>query len=411
MKRKMRRIYGLMLILMLFCFGITAEAATQKTMYVGKTYSLQIKNGKQWTSSNKAIIKVTQKGRVTPLRPGTAKVTVKKGKKKVTFLITSKSPFLSKKSLTLRKGQSQKIKLNGAASSKWHSSNPKVATVSNGKITAVKSGTAKITCTDKNNKKYTCRITVKNPMLMIQSAAQVQNPSGITLLAHRGASIEAPENTMSAFRLAEKKGCRAIETDLCFTKDNVPVLMHDGTINRTSNRSGNVSSYTYFQIRKLDFGSWKSKKYKNEKIPTLDEFFQFCSRKNITPYVELKPRRGYTKAKLLKAYRIAQKYHIERKTIWFSGDITYIKWIKSIDPAAQIGYLYLHPVTKEIVGRVAQLKNRQNQVYINATITKYSEEIIKLCKKKGVKIIGGFVSKQKLKDVDPYFTSVVASWW
>lgn len=86
MKRKMRRIYGLMLILMLFCFGITAEAAAQKTMYVGKTYNLQIKNGKQWTSSNKAIIKVTQKGRVTPLRPGTAKITAKKGKKTVTFL-------------------------------------------------------------------------------------------------------------------------------------------------------------------------------------------------------------------------------------------------------------------------------------------------------------------------------------
>lgn len=57
------------------------------------------------------------------------------------------------------------------------------------------------------------------------------------------------------------------------------------------------------------------------------------------------------------------------------------------------------------------LKNGQNQVYINATITKYSEEIIQLCKKKQANIIGGFVSKQKLKDVDPYFTSVVASWW
>ena len=70
-------------------------------------------------------------------------------------------------------------------------------------------------------------------------------------VAHRAGK---PENTLAGIRLAKKEGASGVEVDLCFTKDGVPVLLHDATVDRTSNGSGVLSQLTFSQVRKLDFG-------------------------------------------------------------------------------------------------------------------------------------------------------------
>ena len=82
---------------------------------------------------------------------------------------------------------------------------------------------------------------------------------------------------MSAFQKAYEYGYKYVETDVTFTADGVPVLLHDDSIDRTSNGSGKIASLTYEYVRTLDFGSWKSKEYAGEKIPSFDEFMAFCS--------------------------------------------------------------------------------------------------------------------------------------
>ena len=72
------------------------------------------------------------------------------------------------------------------------------------------------------------------------------------LISHRGGY---PENTLSGIRLAKKKGYRAVEVDLEFTKDGYPVLLHDPSVNRTSDGTGNVRDLTFAQVRQLDFGT------------------------------------------------------------------------------------------------------------------------------------------------------------
>lgn len=89
------------------------------------------------------------------------------------------------------------------------------------------------------------------------------------IFAHRGASRYAPENTMAAFDLAFSMGAPAIELDTMLTKDGVPVVMHDRTVNRTTNGSGRVDQLTFGEIARLDAGSYFSKDFTGERVPRL----------------------------------------------------------------------------------------------------------------------------------------------
>jgi glycerophosphoryl diester phosphodiesterase len=99
------------------------------------------------------------------------------------------------------------------------------------------------------------------------------------IFAHRGASAYAPENTLAAFELAVKQGAPAIEFDVKLTSDRQVIIIHDQTLNRTTNGSGPVKTQSLAALRELDAGSWKSTEYCGEKIPTLDEVFEAVGKK------------------------------------------------------------------------------------------------------------------------------------
>ena len=91
------------------------------------------------------------------------------------------------------------------------------------------------------------------------------------IVAHRGASHDAPENTLPAFELAWKQGADAIEGDFLLTKDNQIVCIHDGSTKRLAERNMAVRGSTLEELRELDVGSWKHEKFKGTKIPTIAE--------------------------------------------------------------------------------------------------------------------------------------------
>lgn len=107
------------------------------------------------------------------------------------------------------------------------------------------------------------------------------------ICAHRGASNTHPENTLAAFREAIRLGAHMIEFDVALTKDHQLVLMHDATLDRTTDGSGKVSDYTLAELKQLDAGSWKGEKFRGEKIPTLDEALEIMP-ENIWLNVHLK---------------------------------------------------------------------------------------------------------------------------
>ena len=107
--------------------------------------------------------------------------------------------------------------------------------------------------------------------------------------SHRGVASEAPDNTMSAYRLAAEQGYDMIELDLRFTKDNRCVAMHDRTVNRFArNADGSeladqlpIADITLEEARRYDYGIRFSEKYKGEPIPTLEEILDFAKSVNI----------------------------------------------------------------------------------------------------------------------------------
>ena len=111
--------------------------------------------------------------------------------------------------------------------------------------------------------------------------------SAIDVIAHRGASAYAPENTLAAFALAEEMGADWFELDCQLTKDHEVVVMHDDTLDRTTSGSGYVRDTTLHEIKQLDAGSWFEPKWRGERVPTLEQAFQ-QSKFGIGVYVEIK---------------------------------------------------------------------------------------------------------------------------
>jgi len=96
-------------------------------------------------------------------------------------------------------------------------------------------------------------------------------PSTFMVIAHRGASSYAPENTLAAFDLAIRVGVRHIELDVHASRDGHIVVMHDDTLDRTTNGSGPVSNHTLAALRELDAGSWFGAAFAGERVPTFDD--------------------------------------------------------------------------------------------------------------------------------------------
>ncbi|MFN4260597.1 MAG: glycerophosphodiester phosphodiesterase [Gemmataceae bacterium] len=96
------------------------------------------------------------------------------------------------------------------------------------------------------------------------------------IIAHRGASLECPENTLAAARRAIAVGATATEIDIRTSKDGVLVCSHDATLDRTTNGKGPINAHTLAELKQLDAGSWFDPKFKDERIPTLVEVLELC---------------------------------------------------------------------------------------------------------------------------------------
>lgn len=123
-----------------------------------------------------------------------------------------------------------------------------------------------------------------------------QKTNHIYVAAHRGLSATYPENTMEAFRAAVEAGVDQVETDIRITKDGALVLIHDATLDRTTNGTGRVDAYTLAELRELDAGRFKGEKFARCQIPTFDEFIDYVKEfPELTLDLELKeyPTEGH----------------------------------------------------------------------------------------------------------------------
>jgi glycerophosphoryl diester phosphodiesterase len=128
-----------------------------------------------------------------------------------------------------------------------------------------------------------------------KSAAATTTISGLILpriIGHRGAKASTPENTLTAIRRSNDDGGKWVEFDVKLTKDNVPILMHDAMLDRTTSGKGAVAEHTLAQIKELDAGTWFGKSFAGERVPTLVEALKLMDELGMGFNLEIKPCPG-----------------------------------------------------------------------------------------------------------------------
>lgn len=159
------------------------------------------------------------------------------------------------------------------------------------------------------------------------------------ITAHRGASKDAPENTLSAINEAIKQGANFAEIDVQTTKDGKTILLHDNTFKRTSGVHKAPKDLTLAQIKELDNGSFFSSKYKGEKVPTLDEVLK-KSKGKIKLNIELKPK-GKDDKLVENVNKIIEENHMDNDVIISSNNFNSLQEMKKINPKIKVGYIVL----------------------------------------------------------------------
>lgn len=194
---------------------------------------------------------------------------------------------------------------------------------------------------------------------------------------HRGYSTDAPENTLPAFELSKKKGFWYVETDVQFTSDDVPVLLHDTTINRTArNTDGStisgtiaINSITYEQALAYDYGIWKGPKYAGTKIPTFREFITLCKQLSIHPFIELKNDSEWTQAHVDLVANIIKEVGVENHVSFISFSKTALSLMSAIFPKARLGLglqgTYSTSAISTLITNATSLKTDDNDVCVS----------------------------------------------
>jgi len=161
-----------------------------------------------------------------------------------------------------------------------------------------------------------------------------------TVVAHRGDKVHAPENTLSAFKLAAEKGADAVEFDVKLTTDGQVIVLHDPTVDRTTDGTGNVAQLPLAALRDLDAGAWFSGQFRGEKIPTLDEVFETVG-KRIHMNVELTNYSTPRDALVPKVVELVKKHGLESRVLFSSFFVRNLRKARLLLPEVPRGLLTL----------------------------------------------------------------------
>jgi len=164
--------------------------------------------------------------------------------------------------------------------------------------------------------------------------------SGETLVfGHRGALAQAPMNTLAAFDCARQQGADGIELDLQLSRDGHLVVIHDYTVDATTDGHGDVAEMSLAELKRLDAGAWFSAAFAGERIPTLDEVFDaFGDKLLINVEIKSSPAWGYRADKLLA--ECVRRHGMSGRFIVSSFDPVILRNLRQMMPAAMMGFLY-----------------------------------------------------------------------
>lgn len=160
-------------------------------------------------------------------------------------------------------------------------------------------------------------------------------------IAHRGASLYAPENTLAAFRKAKTMGAQWVEFDVMLSHDHEVMVMHDDTLDRTTNGSGLVYEHSCAALKKLDAGSWFSPEFSGEKIPTLLEVIQLLQELNLSANIEIKPLQGKEELTVEKTMEVLRAHWKKEMSVPLISSFSRVALsaVRKISASSELGFL------------------------------------------------------------------------
>ena len=182
------------------------------------------------------------------------------------------------------------------------------------------------------------------------------------IIAHRGASGSAPENTLSAFVKAVEAGADMIELDVHQTKDGVVVCIHDEDLSRTTSGNGKVNKFTFNELQNFDAGIKFNEKFKGEKIPSLEEVLKQIK---LPLLIEIKKGEGYYHGIENKIFELLKKYDLKNQCVIQSFESSVLDKFRKLG-----GGIELH---KLVTGNIPIIPLHIDNKLKTGSITKYSK--------------------------------------
>ncbi|MEP7199675.1 MAG: glycerophosphodiester phosphodiesterase family protein, partial [Chloroflexota bacterium] len=167
-------------------------------------------------------------------------------------------------------------------------------------------------------------------------------------LGHRGALSLAPENTLAAFAVAREVGADGVEFDVQLSADGQLVIIHDDTVDRTSDGHGLVNALTLAELKRLDVGRWFGAQFAGERIPTLQDVFDLLGRQMLLN-IEIKSKSGVTtddgdNGLIAKVVECVQRNGMGDCVLISSFNFASLRRVRQLDPTLRIGALYSRPL-------------------------------------------------------------------
>lgn len=203
------------------------------------------------------------------------------------------------------------------------------------------------------------------------------------IIGHRGVQGLAPENTIFSLEEAVKRNLKWIEVDVKISKDNIPFLLHDDLLDRTTSGTGYPYDYIYKDILNLDAGSWFDKKFSTAYPPTLKEVMNFCSNKNIGLNIELKPNQGRERENVDAVSSLFKKNKLNFQFYFSSFDYFSLEYMRSKIPNAVLGYLIYNFDEKMFTSIIHDCLNLKC-FSIGFNLNIINKILVKSCKKKNL---------------------------
>lgn len=202
------------------------------------------------------------------------------------------------------------------------------------------------------------------------------------IIAHRGASGHAPENTMAAFKLALDMGAKAIELDVHQTKDHKLVVIHDNDLKRVAGAKARIKDLTYDELQKHEVGAWFLREFKGERVPLLEEVYDLCQGK-AELHVELKKGSALYPGIEQRVVDLVESRRAWDETLFSSFDHPALFNLRALSRRARLGYLKGFTLMPQAYREMKALAAES----LNCSLRQINAATVRSCHDRGLRVL------------------------